>query len=349
MDGTGADVQSEEFYQTLVENAAEGMLTIDENSDIVYANPAVENILGYSQEELIGSSKMKIIPDRLQTAHAAALEAYVTSGDRNIDWDGIELPALHKDGHEVPTLISLREHEHDGDRYFTGIIRDITERRRREEQLRDQKDRLDDFSEILTHDIRNPLSVARGHAELAQETHDVPELDRVVEPLERIDELVDDVAALSKDGQTIGSTERVDLSEVVADAWRNVDTGGADYHTDPEIGTVEADESRLHGLFENLIGNAIEHGGDDVSIRVGRLPDGDGLYLEDDGPGIQESIRDDVFEYGYSTSSDGTGYGLSIVKQIADGHGWDVAITESDVGGARFEITGIDFDTEQPD
>jgi len=109
------------------------MLTIDEDSEIVYANAAIEDILGYTPAELIGSPKMKIIPERLQPVHASALRAYVETGDRNIDWDGMELPALHKDGHEVLTLISLREHEHGGERYFTGIIRDVTERRRREE------------------------------------------------------------------------------------------------------------------------------------------------------------------------------------------------------------------------
>jgi PAS domain S-box-containing protein len=343
MDASRAVVRSEEFYRTLVENAAEGMLTIDEDSEIVYANPAIEDILGYAPEELVGSPKMKIIPERLQPVHAAALDSYVESGERNIDWDGIELPALHKDGHEVPTLISLREHEHGGDRYFTGIIRDISERRRREEQLREQKERLDQFTDILTHDIRNPLSVARGHAELAQEARRIPELDRISESLERIDALVDDVTALSKEGRTIGSTEQVSVETVVKDAWRNVDTGEAELDIEDRLGTIVADESRLHGLFENLFHNSIEHAGNDVAIRVGRCTDPDGLHVADDGPGIPASIREEIFDYGYTTSVDGTGYGLSIVQQIVEGHGWEISVGESDAGGARFEITGIEF------
>lgn len=138
----------EEFYRTLVENAAEGMLTIDAESRIVYANPAVEEILGYAPEELIGSSKMKIIPERLQPVHAQALRAYVETGERHIDWGGMELPALHKDGHEVPTLISLREHEYEDEQFFTGIIRDVSERREREAELQAQKERLDQFADI---------------------------------------------------------------------------------------------------------------------------------------------------------------------------------------------------------
>ncbi|MFC7074300.1 nitrogen regulation protein NR(II) [Halovenus rubra] len=335
-------VRSEEFYRTLVGNAAEGMLTIDVNSDIVYANPAIERILGYSPDELMGSSKMKIIPERLQSVHAAALDSYVETGERNIDWNGIELPALHKDGHEVPTLISLREHEHDGEQYFTGIIRDISERKQREEQLRDQKERLDQFSDILTHDIRNPLSVARGHTEIAQEEYDIPELEQINESLERIETLVEDVAALTREGQAIGRTEQVDVKACATEAWRNVMTNDAELCIATNTGVIEADESRMHGLFENLFSNAIDHVGKDVSICVGRLSDKDGLYIEDTGPGIPESIRDDIFEYGYSTSDTGTGYGLAIVRQIVNGHGWKITVTESDTGGARFEIAGID-------
>ncbi|WP_430506568.1 two-component system sensor histidine kinase NtrB [Haloparvum sp. PAK95] len=343
MAGQVSSVRSEEFYRTLVENAAEGMLTINPDSEIVYANPAIEDILGYAPEELVGSPKMKIIPERLQPVHAAALDSYVETGERNIDWDGVELPALHKDGHEVPTLISFREHEHDGEQYFTGIIRDITERKHHEEQLHDQKSRLTEFSDILTHDIRNPLSVARGYTELAQENHDIPELEQVADSLERIDSLIEDVAALTKEGQVIGETETVDVEACATEAWRNVRTGTAELDIRTDLGEIEADESRLHGVFENLFRNAIEHAGGEVTIHVGRLSADRGLYVEDTGPGIPEAIQDDIFEYGYSTEKDGTGYGLSIVRQIVNGHGWEISVTKSDAGGARFEITGIEF------
>ncbi|MCU4800337.1 PAS domain-containing sensor histidine kinase [Halobacteria archaeon HArc-gm2] len=362
----------DDFYRTLAENAAEGMLTIDEDSEIVYANAAIEDILGYTPAELIGSPKMKIIPERLQPVHASALRAFVETGDRNIDWDGMELPALHKDGHEVPTLISLREHEHGGEQYFTGIIRDVTARRRREEQLRDQKERLDEFADILAHDIRNPLTVAQGYTKLAQEEHDVVELDSVAESLRRIDVLVDDILALSKDGHLIGETELVDVERCVRAAWQNVDTGQATLECDPGLGEVDADESRFMQLLENLFRNAVEHGarrasgrdtpgdavehsstsppshiqedatgqvGETVTVRVGRTVDRPGLWIADDGPGIPEGLRANVFERGYTTADEGTGYGLSIVSQIADAHGWEVSVTESDRGGARFDIT----------
>ncbi|MBZ6494509.1 two-component system sensor histidine kinase NtrB [Natrinema longum] len=343
MDSHTLPVSSAEFYRTLVENAAEGMLTIDEDSRIVYANPAIEDILGYTPDELVGSTKMKIIPERLRPVHAGALESYVQTGDRNIDWSGVELPALHKDGHEVPTLISLREHEHDGERYFTGIVRDITERREREDEIHEQKERLDQFAEILAHDIRNPLSVAQGYTDVAKQTYDAPVLADISDALDHIDELVDDVLVLSKTGQTVGELGPCSVEHGVRESWQAVETRHAELRIETPIGTIRADESRFRELLGNLFRNAVEHAGADVIVRVGRLPDRDGIYIADDGPGVPDSVRSDIFEHGYSTREAGTGYGLSIVKQIAEGHGWDVSVTESEHGGARFDIHDIDF------
>ena len=343
MDDTSLPARPDEFYRTLVENASEGMITIDADSKIVYANPAIEDLLGYSPEELIGSSKMRIIPERLQSAHTAALQSYIESGERNIDWDGTELPALHKGGHEVPTLISLREHSHDGEQFFTGIVRDISDRKNREDRLRDQKERLDEFADILAHDIKNPLGVAQGYTELAAEEYDAEELRYVVESLDRIDEIVDDVLELSKQGAFVGETSPVDVEACVDAAWAVDMESAAEMTVEDDIGRIEADESRLRELFGNLLQNAVSHAGPDASVRVGRLPDDAGLFVADDGPGIPASDRGDVFERGYTTREDGTGYGLEIVQQIAQAHGWTVEISGSSDGGARFELRGVAF------
>jgi signal transduction histidine kinase len=116
--------------------------------------------------------------------------------------------------------------------------------------------------------------------------------------------------------------------------------------------------TRLKQLLENLIGNAMEHtdsrtqsgetdehGGPDVTITISEIPGG--FAVSDDGPGIPEADREAVFESGYSTATDGTGFGLSIVSQIAGAHGWTVTLTDSDSGGARFEFTGVDVVSEE--
>jgi len=91
-------------------------------------------------------------------------------------------------------------------------------------------------------------------------------------------------------------------------------------------------------VFENLYRNAIEHGGDGVTIRVGTS--NGGFFVEDTGPGIPADERDDVFESGYTTNEDGTGFGLAIVKRVVEAHGWEITVTEGSDGGARFEVSG---------
>jgi signal transduction histidine kinase len=101
------------------------------------------------------------------------------------------------------------------------------------------------------------------------------------------------------------------------------------------------DRERVQQLFENLIRNAIDHGGDDVEITVGSLPDGSGFYVADNGPGIPSDQREDVFGSGVTTDANGTGFGLAIVKEIVDAHDWRITIVESSSGGARFEISHV--------
>jgi signal transduction histidine kinase len=134
--------------------------------------------------------------------------------------------------------------------------------------------------------------------------------------------------------------ETVELSEVVSECWRTADTVDATFEISGDA-TIRADADRLRNLLENLFVNAVDHGGDDVAVRIGALDDG--FYVADDGPGIPPDERDDVFAPGHTTATDGTGFGLAIVDEIARAHGWSVAVTESEHGGARFEIRGVEM------
>jgi PAS domain S-box-containing protein len=236
------------------------------------------------------------------------------------------------------------------DEYLAGILATAAEtafqaeartRRlsERTAELERQNDRLEEFAGVVSHDLRNPLEVARGRTELAREECESDHLAAVERAHDRMSALIDDLLTLAREGEPVTDPGSVDLGRVVGACWRTVDTGDATLRAEAE-GMVVADEGRLRQLIENLIRNAVEHGGDDVTVTVGPLPDG--FYVADDGPGIDPAAREDVFDAGYSTSRSGTGFGLRIVEQVADAHGWSVRAVESETGGARFEVTGVE-------
>jgi len=235
-----------------------------------------------------------------------------------------------------------------------GIVHDITERKERERRLEQQNERLEEFASVVSHDLRNPLSVAKGRLELVEEDCDSEHLDGVCGALDRMEALIEDILTLACEGSDVGEMEVIEPEEMLQKCWENVETETATLVTEIE-GKIEADRSRLKQVYENLLRNAvehgsignrtesdgtIEHGGENVTVTVGELEDRKGFYVADDGVGVPEDERDEVFETGYSTSKDGTGFGLSIVEEIVTAHGWDIEVTESEAGGARFEISG---------
>jgi PAS domain S-box-containing protein len=217
-----------------------------------------------------------------------------------------------------------------------GVTRNVTERVERERQLRQQNERLEEFASVISHDLRNPLNVAQGRATLLAEQVESDHLDPLVRALDRMEAIVEDTLTLARQGDTISETESVSLTDLVGKCWGTVDTEDANIEIVDEM-TFEGDPDRLRHVFENLFRNAVEHSGSDVTVRVG-CHDEQGIYVEDDGPGIPVEKRDEVFEAGHSSARGGTGFGLTIVKRIVEAHGWELSVTDGTDGGARFEI-----------
>ena len=212
------------------------------------------------------------------------------------------------------------------------------ERQRANERLQRQNDRLEQFTAVVSHDLRNPLNVLQGSLSLAEESGDSEHFERARRAIDRMDALVEDLLSLARAGDAIDDPGPVDLGALARRCWEGVDTGDATLDVAADR-TVLADESRLRQLLENLFRNAVEHGGD-VTVTVGGLADG--FYVADDGPGIPPDERERVLEGGYSTADGGTGLGLRIVAEVATAHGWELSVGESDGGGARFAVTGVD-------
>ncbi|MUV57186.1 HAMP domain-containing sensor histidine kinase [Halogeometricum sp. CBA1124] len=150
-------------------------------------------------------------------------------------------------------------------------------------------------------------------------------------------EIVEDLQMLARKGKSVEETERLRFGEVAEAAWATVRTDDATL-TVARDGDVVADRSRLLSIFENLFGNSVLHAGRGVTVEVA-VADG-GFRVADDGPGIPSKERDVVFEYGYTTSRRGNGLGLSVVRTMAESHGWTVSIADADAG-ARFVFDGV--------
>jgi len=219
---------------------------------------------------------------------------------------------------------------------LVGVTRNVTERVERERQLRQQNERLGEFASVISHDLRSPLNVAQGRAALLAEQGESEHLDPLLQALDRMEAIVEDTLTLARQGDTISETESVSLTNLVGKCWATVDTGEATIDIVDEM-TFQADPDRLRHVFENLFRNAVEHGGSDVTVRVGRHNEL-GIYVEDNGPGIPVEKRDEVFEPGHSSAQGGTGFGLTIVKRIVEAHGWELSVADGTDGGARFEF-----------
>lgn len=185
------------------------------------------------------------------------------------------------------------------------------------------------------------MNVAVARIDGVRRDRDDPRLEQAMGALERMDELIDDVLGLARSGREVVDPVPVELAGTAIRAWNMAGISDAVLEIEGAPGRIYADEGKARQLLENLFRNAHEHVGKDVTVRIGRMERG--FYVEDDGPGVPPDEREAVFESGYTTSDRGTGFGLPIVQETASAHGWNVRIVEGRDGGARFEVTGVEF------
>ncbi|MFC6865223.1 PAS domain S-box protein [Halomicroarcula sp. GCM10025817] len=323
-----------------MDEAPVGITLTDPSQDdnpLVYVNDRFEEITGYDRAEILGRNCRLLQGEGTDPEPVAKLRAAIDD-ERPVT---VELRNYRADGTEFWNRVTVAPIA-DGTgevTNFVGFQEVVTERTERELALERKNKRLDAFTGMVSHDLRNPLHVAEGSLELAREECDNEHVDRASEAVDRSLALVDDLLTLAREGRDLDDVEAVSLADVLEACWTTVDTEAATLAIRGDV-RLRADRSRLVQLLENLVRNAVEHGGRDVTVTAGRL-DG-GFYVADDGPGIPLEERQAVFEPGHSTNEDGTGIGLAIVERIADAHGWDISVTTGPEGGARFEFTGVD-------
>jgi signal transduction histidine kinase len=245
----------------------------------------------------------------------------------------------------LPPERGFDERTRDLVRVYVRTGQSALDRVAQQRELERQNERLEEFASVVSHDLRNPLSVVDGRAQLAMQTGDTDQLETVLRNVERMDRLIDDLLTLAREGEEAAERRPINVGRVVEDAWKSVEAPAAELEVPERLPVVEVDPEQFQRVFENLFRNAVEHGGEDVTVTVSPLTDDGettGIAVADDGPGIPPDERDRVFERGYTTG--GNGLGLAIVDEIVGNHGGTVVARESATGGARFEIRDIEPD-----
>ncbi|AZH24844.1 PAS domain S-box protein [Haloplanus aerogenes] len=348
-----------ERYRSAVEHAGHSVLITDTDGIIEYVNDAFEAMSGYSAAEAIGRTPAMLRSGEHDDAFYRNLWETILAGDV---WQG-EVINERKDGTRYVVDQTIAPITDEGSiTGFVAINRDVSALKEYERELEAQNDRLKQYGQTVAHDLRNPLALL--DAELKQFEARLDPEDETVgtesvrrfctdigTTVDRMQALIDDLLAMAEHGQRVLAAEPTSIEAVATDAWEQIDAPAATLSV--EDIEIDADPDRLRELLANLFRNSVEHGstgsrteagdavehaGDDVHVRVQPLDFTAGFAVEDDGPGIPEDEREDVFEHGFTTAEEGTGFGLAIVEQIAEAHGWSVSVTDGRDGGARFEF-----------
>jgi PAS domain S-box-containing protein len=370
--------ESEQLHRAISETASDAIILIDEHSRIISVNPSAERIFGHARETLIGQEMTMLMPERMRERHRHGLKRYLENGERHIPWTGVELPGLHKDGHELALEISfaeIRSNGAAGERIFTGTIRDITERKRAREEiqtlnrelenrvkertaeLQETNSQLESFIYSVAHDLRAPLRSIRGYADILVEDHG-PKLEQsahtdiqhIIGSAGRMDSLIVDLLNYSQVSRGKVNLAPVGLDKMLSELRTQFEheiqrTHGSLSILSP-LPTVLAHESTLRQALFNLLSNAFKFvkPGERPEVCVGSESSPDGrvrIWVEDKGLGIDPEHHErifGVFERLDQKSYPGTGIGLAIVRRAIERMGGRVGLESVPGKGSRFYI-----------
>lgn len=302
-----------------------------DDNPLIYANDKFAEMTGYDRGEIVGRNCRFLQGEETREEPVAEMRHAIEAEEPV----AVELRNYRKNGELFWNRVTIAPlYGEDGElEHFVGFLEDVTSRR----------ELLEEFSSlgaVLAHDMQNPLQTIRGRLELAIEDDDTTHVEAAMAPLERLAELIDDVAGVLKSGTIVGEREQINIGHVAKSVWEalNQCDEGDTIQIRDSI-TVKGDKDAVRRMLDNVLGNTIEHGETPVTVRVGELDDG--FYIEDNGPGIPKENREQIFEQGFSTkeSGDGTGMGMASVRQIVLAHGWRIDIADaSELDGVRFEI-----------
>ena len=356
--------ESEQRLAGIVSSAMDAIISVDTAQRIVLFNAAAEQMFRCPAADAVGRSLDRFIPERFRALHAGHVRAFGEQGMTSRAMGRLgSLGALRADGEEFPMEASISQVAVGGQKLFTVIVRDITQRREIEKTLqriaaelaRSNKD-LDQFASVASHDLQEPLRTVSGFVQLLQKKY-ANQLDAeadtfigyAVTGAKRMETLIKDLLAYARVGTRSQEPVPIDTGAALQLALDNLresvqETGVEITHG--ELPTVRADPSQLAQLFQNLIGNALKfHGEATPKIHVDARREGDywQFSVRDNGIGIDAKFQNQIFEVFQRLHTQkeyaGTGIGLAICKKIVDRHGGRIWVESEPSQGATFYFT----------
>ena len=369
-------INSQRRLSAVLDTVGEGIISIDSTSTIVMVNQEVQSIWGYTQQELIGNQLHFLMPEKYRPRHSAAMKRYLESGVAHVLGKRLELEGQKRDGSNFPLEIRIKETKVGGRLFFTAAVRDITERKRAEEEKKNFEAKLQQAQKLeslgvlaggIAHDFNNLLMGVLGNAEIAllelpPESPARGELQHITTAALRAAELTKQMLAYSGKGKFV--VQGLNLSKLVEEMAELLQVSISKkvvlkYNFGDNLPPIEADASQIRQVVMNLIINASEAVGEKsgvvtVSTSVieadrsylsetyldENLPEGYYVSLEvaDTGCGMDEQTRKKIFDPFFTTKFAGRGLGLAAVLGILRGHGGAVKIYTEPQRGTTFKV-----------
>jgi PAS domain S-box-containing protein len=358
--------QSEERYRTLAETATDVILTIDQTSTILFVNGAVEKAFGYTPAEIVGQKITALMPERMRHRHEEAMRRYLETGEKRISWNAVSLLGLHKNGREIDLDVSFAEAGTGDERFFSGIVRDVTERKRAEAALHQAQAELAHVTRVATlgeltasiaHEINQPLGAVVNNASACVRWLAAQNLEearqsamRVVADGHRAGEIIGRIRALAKKAPP--QKDWVDLNATIRDvlalARSEVQRHGVtvETHLSDDVPLILADRIQVQQVLLNLLMNGLEAlsgvgaGPRALWVSSERMAAPEVLIaVRDSGPGFAPQHIDRLFDAFYTTKPHGLGLGLAISRRIIEAHGGRLWATANMPHGAVLQFT----------
>jgi PAS domain S-box-containing protein len=359
-----------EHLRRMVESSLDAIVTMDAEGTITDWNPQAEATFGWSADEVVGRRLAEtIVPHDQRAAHVEGLRRWREHGEGPILNERIEVQALHRDGRQLPVELAVIPVAVGDGTVFSAFIRDISARRRAQEDLeralaveREAADRLraldemkDTFLQAVSHDLRTPLAailglaitLERGDVDLSDDEtkHLAGRIEHNARRLERLVTNLLDLDRLSR-GVLTASFEPVDVSEIVQRMVAETDQAVRErIQASLEPVVVPADPPKVERIVENLLVNASRHTpeGTPIHVAVTGSPGGATILVEDQGGGVADDERERIFEEfrqgsDVPQSSPGIGIGLALVRRFAEMHHGRAWVEDRDGGGASFRV-----------